>query len=610
MEKTEIKHVEGSLDDGASSPRAQASSFIYKPPVDDFFLSHRPVALVEERAAQLAHDCGLEGDMEIIRRGALLANDPQAGFASASPVEQRLLMDEVEHRFRLPWAVWWVAVVNAMVAIVQGMDETVTSGAQLYFLKEFGLDGNAVFTGFLNASPYLTCATLGCWLSVTFNSWIGRRGTIFVFCIVAAVAAIWEAVSPNWQIFLGARLVLGISIGAKSATVAMYTAECTPTAVRGGLVMFWQVFVAFGIMLGFLMGVAFVNVHEYLNWRLMMGSSFVAPVLVLFLVYFGPESPRWYIIKNRHAKAWSSMKRLRFSELQAARDLFYISEAFQAEQEMRTGRSIWSDIRDMFCVPRVRYGALSAWIIMFMQNFCGINAITYYTGQIFVDTGVSAQTAVYASFGAGALNFIFALPAIKYIDTYGRRKLLMWSLLSMAVFLLWTGFSFYATGSKLRLALVAVGMYMYEVSYSPGQGPVPFVYASEAFPLYLRPLGMSFATATTWFFGFILTLAWPSQLAAMGPTGAFGFYAAFSVVGTVVVFFIVPETCGRSLEELDVVFSLPIRAHAGYQWRNMLRVLGIRKGPREDLAEIARRHFMNTAEAAAVVAHEKQEKLP
>lgn len=234
---------------------------------------------VEQRARTLATDAQLgPNEAETLVRGAHLAHDPRSFYTvDASDDEKQVsfirrrvwhekndrvsyifqaLQDEVHHRFRQPWAVWWVSLVSALAATVQGMDETVISGAQLIFLKYFGLENDPRLIGFINACPYLICATVGCWIAIPCNHYLGRRGTIFLWCLVSVGASSWQAVSTSWQSFMGSRLVLGLSIGANSATVAVYTAECAPTAIRGGLVMFWQIFVAFGIMLGYVMGAA------------------------------------------------------------------------------------------------------------------------------------------------------------------------------------------------------------------------------------------------------------------------------------------------------------------------------------------------------------------
>lgn len=219
-----------------------------------------------------------------------------------------------------------------------------------------------------------------------------------------------------------------------------------------------------------------------------------------------------------------------------------------------------------------------------MQQLCGVNVIAYYSSAIFVDSGFQELNALAASLGFGIINFLFALPAVYTIDSFGRRNLLLFTFPLMALFLLFTGFSFWIPGDTARIACVALGIYLFAVVYSPGEGPVPFTYSAEAYPLYLRTYGMSLATATTWvrffslktpqfslrkkchadmsprLFNFILSLTFPSLLVAFKPQGAFSFYAAWNLIGWVGVLLLVPETKSRSLEELDAVFSVSTRA--------------------------------------------------
>lgn len=114
------------------------------------------------------------------------------------------------------------------------------------------------------------------------------------------------------------------------------------------------------------------------------------------------------------------------------------------------------------------------------------------------------------------------------------------------------------------LQCIALGIYLFGMVYSPGEGPVPFTYSAEAYPLYIRPIGMSLATATTWFFNFILSVTWPSLLQAFKPQGAFGWYAGWNIIGFFLVLFFLPETKEKTLEELDAVFNVPLRVHAKY----------------------------------------------
>lgn len=135
------------------------------------------------------------------------------------------------------------------------------------------------------------------------NRLVGRRGAIFISCLIAAIASIWEGVADSWPNLFAARFVLGLGIGTKSSTTPVYCAECSPAPIRGALVMQWQVWTAFGIMLGNIIGVAFGGLRPDLAWRLILGSTVVLPLIVCAQVYFCPESPRWYDVPSLPSRA-------------------------------------------------------------------------------------------------------------------------------------------------------------------------------------------------------------------------------------------------------------------------------------------------------------------
>jgi len=180
--------------------------------------------------------------------------------------------------------------------------------------------------------------------------------------------------------------------------------------------------------------------------------------------------------------------------------------------------------------------------------------IAYYSSSIFVDSGFEETSALGASLGFGVNNSLFAIPAVYTIDTFGRRNLLLTNFPLMALFLLLTGFSFFIpleTHRTARVACIALAIYLFGIMYSPGEGPVPFMYFAEAYPLYVRAYGMSLAPATLWFFNFVLSITWLSLLAALTSQGGFGLYVAWNIIGSVLVLLFLPETNGLSLEELD-----------------------------------------------------------
>ncbi|KAK1229186.1 hypothetical protein PQX77_007758 [Marasmius sp. AFHP31] len=538
-----------------------------------------------EQAKAFAQKFDLEDLSEYIQKGALVAQDPTAfeELTELDEADKEALRREVTHKWSQPKTLYYLVVLCSMAACVQGMDEAVINGANIFFAKQLQIDPkdddpvrasrNQWLFGLVNSAPYLCCAVLGCWLAHPFNTWFGRRGTIFITAMFSFITCIWQGLTNTWWHLFIARFVLGIGIGPKSATVPVYAAECAPPAIRGALVMMWQTWTAFGIMLGTVVDLAFFRIPDQngitgLNWRLMLGSAGVPALFLALQVYFCPESPRWYMLKGRYRDAFESLARLRPTKMQAGRDLYYIHVLLEAEKSISEQRG--NRFFELFTIPRNRRATMASFIVMFMQQFCGINVIAYYSTNVFVEAKFTELQALIASWGFGMINWLFAIPAIYTIDTFGRRNLLLTTFPLMAIFLLMTGFAFWIpfdpnNPDPSRIAVVALGIYLFAMAYSPGEGPVPFTYSAEAFPLYVRDIGMSFATAILWFFNFVLALTWPRLLGAFQPQGAFGWYAAWNIVGFVAVLLFVPETKALSLEELDQVFSVPTHTHAAYQ---------------------------------------------
>jgi MFS family permease len=225
--------------------------------------------------------------------------------------------------------------------------------------------------GLTNGAPYAAAALIGCWLNAPLNKHLGRRGTIFFSCAIAFGTGIWQAAASRWGSFVAARFILGLAVGAKSATTPIYAAECAPKAIRGALTMMWQMWTAFGIMLGFIVSVAFQDVDflgKHSQWRWMMGITSLPPLVVGGLVYFLPESPRWYLDKGRVADAFNAMRKLRKEDMIAARDIYLANKFVEAERQNNGGRNL---LKEFFTVRRNLRAAQSAWFCMFMQQFCG-----------------------------------------------------------------------------------------------------------------------------------------------------------------------------------------------------------------------------------------------
>ncbi|KAJ5080918.1 hypothetical protein N7456_013628 [Penicillium angulare] len=528
------------------------------------------------RVFALSHEIGDDEDIRAFELGAILAQAPERfpRIDALSPREKAVLRHEVEHKWSQPWKMYIVIALCSLSAAVQGMDETVVNGAQLWYKHQFGIaDDSARSTwllGLINAAPYLCCALIGCWLTVPFNDWFGRRGTIFITCMLSALSVLWGGFASEWWNLFLSRFALGFGVGPKSATVPIYAAETAPPAIRGALVMQWQMWTAFGIMLGYVADLAFFRVPDTatvigMNWRLMVASALIPAVIVLTFVFACPESPRWYMSKNQYYRAYQSMCSLRHHKIQAARDLFYMHTLLEAEKNMKLGQN---KALEIIQVPRNRRAMVASEIVMFIQQFCGNNILAYYSSAIFMDANLRAESALLVSLGWGMVNWIGSIPAIYIIDTYGRRNLLLTSLPLMSLAMLFIGFSFWIPiTTKAHCTCVAAGTYIFGAIYAPGAGPVPFTYSAEAYPLYVRSHGMALATATTWFFNFLLGITWPSMQNALTPQGAFSFYATWNLIGWWLVLLFMPETKGKTLEELDQVFSVPTKFHVQYGLR-------------------------------------------
>ncbi|OQE28277.1 hypothetical protein PENSTE_c003G07457 [Penicillium steckii] len=537
-----------------------------------------------------------------LKKGALVARDPE-GFETIPDLtesEVTALRDEVLHKWRQPKSLYFTIILCSIGAAVQGWDQTGSNGANLSFPDAFGIpeDGsvrNQWLVGIVNAAPYIASACLGCWLSDPCNRILGRRGTIFISAIFCILTPIGSAFTQNWPQLFITRLLLGIGMGLKASTIPIFCAENTPAVIRGGLVMCWQLWTAFGIFLGFSANLA-VKDTGALSWRLQLGSAFIPAVPLALGVYFCPESPRWYIRRGEMAKAYNSLCRLRNTPLQAARDLYYIHAQIQIEQSVIGESNYVTRFVELFTIPRVRRATLASFTVMIAQQMCGINIIAFYSSTVFSSAGANDTQALFASWGFGLVNFLFAFPAIWTIDTYGRRALLLFTFPQMAWTLLAAGFCFYVPGNGgAHLGTIALFIFLFAAFYSPGEGPVPFTYSAEVFPLSHREVGMSWAVATCLGWAAVLSITFPRMLWAMTPTGAFGFYAGLNVTALIMIFLFVPETKQRTLEELDYIFAVPTRVHMKYQvckalpywFKRYIFRMDVELEPLYNLAEVA-----------------------
>ncbi|KAF2111323.1 MFS transporter [Lophiotrema nucula] len=559
--KTEAEFVD------ATTRRASIALNIVENPLQRV---SREAAVADARA--FAESRGMPEHADLFGRAALVARDPtrfESLGSELSDTEMHSLIYEREHKWNGPVMLWYSIGLCAIGAATQGWDQTGSNGANLSFPKEFGIDGKGKdewIVGVINAIIFLTAGLIGAFIVDPLNKYLGRRGEIFLTACCLTATPIGSGFAKSWQGLFAARFVMGIGIGAKNATVPIYSAEMAPHRIRGALVMFWQLWVVIGIFCGFCANVIVKDVPR-IAWRLQLGSAFIPSFILMCGIFFCPESPRWLMKHGHYAKGFRSMNRLRANPIIAARDYYYSYIIYEEELKVAIGSNYFTRLRDCFTVPRIRRANYGASTVMIAQQMCGINIISFYSSSIFTNVGYTDTQALYASLGYGAVQVVFTIPTLFLIDTKGRRTLCLITFPLMCIFLLAAGLSLlnHSGGRGGQIGPVVLFVYLFTIAYSLGEGPVAFQYSAEVFPTIQREQGMAWAVCINNTFAGILSLTFPRMRTVMTPTGAFGFYAGLNLIAWFMIFAFVRETKQLTLEELDQVFSVPTKTFLGYE---------------------------------------------
>lgn len=516
------------------------------------------------------HDLGEHADL--FGRAALVARDFN-DFRSVTELQQdelAALEYEESHKWHGSRIMWFTVSLCAIGAATQGWDQTGSNGANLSFPTEFGIGSGTGrdewIVGTVNAVIFLSAGAIGAWIVDPLNHYLGRRGEIFVTGAILTITPIGSAFTQTWQQLFACRFLLGIGLGAKNATVPIFSAEIAPARIRGALVMFWQLWVVSGIFLGLIANVAVKDTGK-ISWRLQLGSAFIPSFVLICGIFFCPESPRWLMKKGRFVQAFESFQKIRAHPIIAARDYYYSFVIYEEERHLAAGSTYWSRIADCFTIPRIRRANYGASTVMIAQQMCGINIISFYSSTIFTNAGYTPSQALYASLGYGAIQVLATIPTVFLIDTQGRRKLTLITFPLMCIFLLAAGLSLLNhQGSRGgQIGPVVLFVYLFTICYSLGEGPVAFQYSAEVFPTIQREQGMAWAVTINFLFAGVLSITFPRMSSVMTPTGAFGFYAGLNLIAWGMIFCFVRETKQLTLEEIDQVFSVPTSEYIAYE---------------------------------------------
>jgi len=447
--------------------------------------------------------------------------------------------------------VWGIAIVAALGGLLFGYDWVVIGGARAFYEVYFHLVSPTLI-GWVNS-----CALVGCLVGSLaaglFGGRYGRRRILLVAAILFAVSSALTGWSYNLDNFVLWRILGGVAIGLSSSIAPLYIAEISPAQIRGRLVSLNQFAIVIGILLAQILNwliarpvPSHVSQEALLNswnvlygWRWMFTALVVPAVIFMLASIFIPESPRWLFAKGKEAQAFEVLRRIG-GEAYARAETRSIEDALLADQE----QSSW---RELLRVPFRRVLLLGCALAV-LQQWTGINILFNYAAEVYRGAGYGTNDIFLNIVITGTINLIFTIMAILLVDRVGRRGLMIFGCLGIAASHLLCAVAYHArwpAAAVLTLTLSAIACYALTLA------PVTWVLIAEIFPNRIRSQGVSAAVTALWIASFALTYTFPIMNRALGTAGVFFGYGVVCLLGCGMVLAWVPETKGRSLEEIE-----------------------------------------------------------
>jgi MFS transporter, SP family, arabinose:H+ symporter len=439
-----------------------------------------------------------------------------------------------------------VAAVALFGGFLFGYDTAVINGANQYLRAYFRL--TPFQEGLAAASAILGCIP-GAMFAGFFSDRWGRRKALFICAMLYAVSGLLSAVPQNFSQFLLARLLSGLGIGASSMICPVYIAELAPAQWRGRLGSMFQLGIVTGIFVTLFVNGQIQSAgndawNTRFGWRWMLAAEAVPAIFLFGLLFYAKESPRWLLQAGRETEAASILESISGTG-EAREEIKAVHAALEQEE---------SSFFDLLSQSRFRKPLIIAVLLMAFSQFSGINAIMYYSTKIFTTAGVGVKDSFTASAVVGLVNLLFTFVAIAFIDRAGRRPLLLIGLTAQVVALGAVGWMFKSgvQGAGLLVAIVT-----FIAAFAMALGPIPWILCSEIFPLRVRGRAMSIATFVIWLSCYLVAQTFPmlNDNPKVGPASTFWIYAGCSLAALVFVAAIVPETRGRTLEEIENSFG-------------------------------------------------------
>lgn len=435
-------------------------------------------------------------------------------------------------------------VVAAVGGFLFGYDTAVVSGAIGYMETYFTLDAAA-------KGWAASCALIGCMIGAMMagmlsDSW-GRKKVLQLAGFAFAISSLGILIPMDFTGFIIFRLIGGIGIGLASILAPLYISEIAPAESRGRLVSIYQLGIVVGILVIYFVnaGIASMNTEEWnisTGWRWMFGSGLLPSILFILLLIKVPESPRWLVQQNRSSDAKEIL--LKINDVATTETEMQNIQSAIGEKQVTLGE-LWK--------TGFKKALIIGVILAILSQITGINVIMYYAPEIFKQTGADTESSFLQTIIVGAINFLMTLVAIKYVDQVGRKKLLLIGSFGMAICLLIVGACFHFEVSQAWIILLAILSYISFFAIS--LGPLTFVVVSEIFPNQVRGRAMSVAIFFLWLSVYIVSQTFPMLLESVGAAYTFWIYMILSAIAFLFVWKYIPETKGKSLEEIEKLWK-------------------------------------------------------
>ncbi|MFG3258864.1 sugar porter family MFS transporter [Streptomyces sp. NPDC048172] len=437
-----------------------------------------------------------------------------------------------------------VALVAALGGLLFGYDTGVISGALLSIESDFGLSS---FSSGVVVSSILVGAMIGAAGAGNLSDRHGRRPVLVVAAGIFTLGAAMAAFAPSAAMLTAARVVLGLGIGAASNLVPVYIAELAPPRFRGRLVGLNQLMITLGIVLAYVANYTLKDVPH--DWRWMFGLAAVPAVLFGVGMLVLPESPRWLALRGEAARARAVLRRVRGDGDPAAVEAELNGlTAGPADPGAAPRRGRWRALTDRSVRPAIVAGVG----LQILGQASGVNTVIYYAPKIFESSGLGSSSAVLATVGVGVVNLLMTPVGMLAVDRFGRTKLLGTGAVVMALALAGLAATLAAGGQDSSFAWLAVlFVVVFIAAVATTLNVVVFIIPSELYPLRIRGTAMSATMFSNWTMNFLVSLTFLTLLDALGGAGTFALYAAVCALLAVFTARRIPETRGKSLEQIE-----------------------------------------------------------